>query len=120
MPRKKRIGIRLSDDEYESIRQVAGDQFISEYMRAQSLGRTPRLPRQIPAVNQAAWQDLARCLGNLNQLSRAVHGGDIPADPSTGRILLNRIDELNAEVRNLRNHLIGAAALETSDDRQAS
>ncbi|WP_155992303.1 plasmid mobilization protein [Fodinicurvata fenggangensis] len=108
MPRKKRIGIRLTDDEHAHIFARAGAMHVSEFIRAQALGRRPRLPRQIPAINQAAWSDLARCLGNLNQITRAVNRGEVPADSETGKTLLRRIDEINAHVRDLRNHLIGA------------
>lgn len=108
MPREKRISVRLSEDEHQALLELVGAMHVSELIRATILGRTPRLPRQIPAINQAAWSDLAKCLGNLNQLSAAVNRGDIPADSDTGKILLKRLDELNAHVRDLRSQLIGA------------
>lgn len=108
MPRGKRIGIRLTDQEHDYILEYAGRLHVSEFVRAQALGRHPRLPRQIPEVNREAWRDLARCLGNLNQMAAAIHRGQVPADPSTGKTLLSRIDEVNAHVRDLRAELIGA------------
>lgn len=73
-----------------------------EYLRCAALHR---LPPTIPAVNQLAFQQLARSAGNLNQVStsinRAARGSPIPA-PS--------IQEIASMLDDFRRTLIGALA----------
>ncbi len=58
----------------------------------------------IPTGNVKRWQELARLSGNLNQLVRAVHRGEMPSD------LLPELREISTEVQALRLDLLEASS----------
>lgn len=88
------VSVRLNESEMAQLdaqrRKVAMQR--GEYLRAAALHK---LPPSVPAINREAWAELARLAGNLNQLVRLAHGGDL------------RLAEVQALVQELRRVLIG-------------
>jgi len=70
-----------------------------EWIRTKALKR--KLPRAIPEINRKAWADLARSLGNLNQIAKHLNqgGGDLAGAVAT-------VEQIRAEVQKLRQQLI--------------
>lgn len=70
------ISVRVSPVELiqldrERVRRQRG-----AYLRDTWLGKPT--PVAVPAINQSAWQELARAAANLNQLARAANVGELP------------------------------------------
>ncbi|WP_159401230.1 MobC family plasmid mobilization relaxosome protein [Streptomyces sp. NRRL B-24484] len=81
--------MRLSDAErvqWEAARDATGRKETGAWVRAvvtEALTGHPGLPGEppmVPEVNHAAYLALAGVGNNLNQLTRAVHSGGLPAD----------------------------------------
>lgn len=72
------------------------------FLREAALSR--RLPSPpVPELNRAAWADLGKLAGNLNQLTHLAHLGQLGAvDPSI-------LEELASRVQALRRDLLGLA-----------
>lgn len=111
-PRNQQVMVRLTAEEKALLLERAGPRGISEWLRAHGLGRKPRTARQVPELNREAWQDLAHCLGNLNQIARHLNEG--------GHVEVGRIERLIAEIRTqvhgLRLALLGQLDSEDPDD----
>jgi len=73
---------------------------VTTYVRNAALGH--RIVT-VPEINLAAWRDLARALGLLNQLVAAVHAGKIPVD------LRPVLDSVVAKMQRRRLELVGNA-----------
>lgn len=100
--RLKNVPLRMTDAE----RRQAEDQAraagltLSAYLRARVLGKTVR--GVVPAVNRAAYAELARTTANINQIAAHMNaGGDAPAG------LRDLLEEAAREVRILRLQLLG-------------
>ena len=80
-----------------------------EWIRTKALKR--KLPRAIPEINRKAWADLARSLGNLNQIAKHLNqgGGDLPG-------AVDQVKQIRAEVQNLRSDLLGVSGMQKSRD----
>ena len=97
------IGVRVSPSEYAALKDKAAQMNVTpaQWLRQAALSR--RLPAPpVPAINRAAYAELARLSANLNQLARHANRGEgvhVNAD------LLRR---MGVEVRQLRLALIGA------------
>lgn len=72
------------------------------FLREAALAR--RLPSPpVPALNRAAWGDLGKLSGNLNQLTRLAHAGQLSdVDPAI-------LEDLASQVQALRRDLLGLA-----------
>ena len=66
------VSVRFSDDELELIDSVRGKRTRAYTIRVLALGK---LPRPIPEINQLAWRDLGRALGNLSTISASMRAG---------------------------------------------
>lgn len=107
-PRTAQVSVRISRDERARLEEAAGPRGLAEYLRAAGLRRSPRITRNVPALNAEAWRQLAPVLANLNQLARAANEGRlVPAAEA-----LPVLTDLAAEVRALRAALLGQAAEE--------
>ena len=97
------IGVRVSPSEYAALKDKAAHMGVTpaQWLRQAALSR--RLPSPpVPAINRAAYAELARLSANLNQLAwHANRGESVQVDAD----LLRR---LAFEVRQLRLALIGA------------
>jgi len=97
------IGVRVSPSEYAALKDKAAHMGVTpaQWLRQAALSR--RLPSPpVPAINRAAYAELARLSANLNQLAwHANRGESVHVDAD----LLRR---LGLEVRQLRLALIGA------------
>jgi len=97
------IGVRVSPSEYAALKDKAAQMGVTpaQWLRQAALSR--RLPSPpVPAINRAAYAELARLTGNVNQLAwHANRGEGVHVDAD----LLRR---LGLEVRLLRLALIGA------------
>lgn len=71
------VGVRMTPAERERIRAIAGDTGAGELMRSLALGGSPRIPKRVPELNRAAWEELARTASNLNQLAYRTNGGEV-------------------------------------------
>ena len=73
--RGQRVSVYLSDAERELLTDRAQEVGLRlpVYIRDAALDR---LPPMIPALNREAWVSLSRAAGNLNQIARAVRGGE--------------------------------------------
>lgn len=72
------------------------------FLREAALSRRLPLP-PVPELNRAAWADLGKLAGNLNQLTHLAHLGQLGAvDPSI-------LEELASRVQALRCDLLGLA-----------
>lgn len=102
--RGRTIGVRLSPADHEAIatRAKRAKLTAAEYMRRRAL-RAP-LPVVVPEVNRAAWVELGRLAGNLNQLVRRLNLGQVaavqPADVAT-------VARVEVQVQALRRALVG-------------
>lgn len=102
------VSVRLNAYELAKVRSWASgatSRKLGQVLREAALMRPPRV---VPAVNDSAWQQLARTLSNLNQLAFHLNSGRLTEDvrPLLAAIL--------REVRSLRAGLLGK---EPSDDR---
>ena len=70
-----------------------------EYLRAAALDRLP--PQPAPALNRAAWLDLSRAAGNLNQLAHHLNSVGVAHSDAP---------EIMAQLAQFRAALIGAAS----------
>src|SRR3546814_6252202 len=71
--RTAHIMVRVTPAEKQLLLERAGARGAARYMRALALGARPRVPRQIPELNQAAWIELAATIGDLKQLAAAAN-----------------------------------------------
>jgi hypothetical protein len=97
------IGVRVSPSEYAVLKDKAAHMGVTpaQWLRQAALSR--RLPSPpVPAINRAAYAELARLSANLNQLARHANRGE---SVQVGADLLH---QLGLEVRRLRLSLIGA------------
>jgi len=102
--RKTRVSVYLTDKETAQLqeRSAAASENISSYLRSAGLGR---LPVQVPAINQQAYQDLARVKSNLNQIA---HGLNILIHENGLPILVD-ISDIQSELADFRKKLLGLA-----------
>lgn len=102
--RKTRVSVYLTDKETEQLQEKAGaaSENISSYLRSAGL---TRLAVQVPAINQQAYQDLARVKSNLNQIAHAlnilIHEAALP--------ILADISDIQSELAEFRKKLLGLA-----------
>ena len=75
--RRRPIMVRLTDDEYETLFEIAKERGIAEYLRATGLNEKPKLKTILPEINTEAWIELARTAGNLNQLAHHANEGQV-------------------------------------------
>ena len=97
--RNVRVSVYLTDEEADALDERRGRVGRGAWLRQCGLGQTPR---GVPPVNRAAWADLARLAGNLNQYQRAVNEGQaLPPAVDLG--------ELRQAVDGLRRDLLGVS-----------
>lgn len=73
---------------------------VAEWLRVAGMGQQIK---SIPAINRAAYAELARLAGNLNQLIAAAHkSGSVPMQQ-----LSTILSALRGEVQKLRTELLG-------------
>ncbi len=101
-PREARVTIRFTAAERAQLAQAAGEREVAEFIRAAALKRVPKLARQVPAVNGAAWAALAPVVANLNQLARHANEGR-----GIGRELAPALEDVRRHVMALRAALLG-------------
>jgi hypothetical protein len=101
--RVETIGVRVSMDEYATLRVKAEQMGMTPAQWLREAALTRRLPSPpVPAINREEYAELARLAGNLNQLTRLANSGE----PIT--VTDSLLGELGDEVRRLRLGLIGA------------
>ena len=96
--------VRLTPEEKATLEALAGPGGIAEYLRSVGLGQRPRIRRQVPAVNTAAWRELSRTLSNLNQVATGINAGQVQVVGDDLRDLLRQVSE---QVVALRASLLG-------------
>ncbi|MCK9397923.1 MAG: hypothetical protein M0Q44_20325 [Methylobacter sp.] len=69
-PRIHCVSARLNNAELSQLDRQRGRLARGEYLRCAGLDV---LPATIPEINQTAWVELSRAVGNLNQLARALN-----------------------------------------------
>lgn len=109
------VGVRLTPDERDRLREIAGNGALGEVLRSRALGYRPRIPRQVPEINREAWIELARTASNLNQLAHSTNAGET-VDPDELAGTLADCRRLLSEVRRLL--VAGAHARPASDDNE--
>ena len=100
--RHKSLSIRLNSVEHgEVLRRADGSGLPpTVWIRRAALSRiVPRPP--VPELNRAAYAELARLAGNLNQLTKAAHEGHVDIAPEF-------IEKIRESVQELRLGLLGA------------
>ncbi len=100
--RGRTIGVRVTEAEYATLQAKAEALHMSPAQWLREAALTRRLPSlPVPAINIAEYGKLARLSGNLNQLTRLAHAGQL-----TG---LNEasLQEIGEEVSRLRLALLG-------------
>lgn len=106
------LTVRLTDAEVAEVKGHADVSGISasELIRRRVLGQ--RLPKgSAPEINRAAWADLARTAGNLNQLTHHLNiqnlkGGEAMVE--SGEVK-NLVRTLVDQVQKVRLELLGAS-----------
>jgi len=97
------VGVFVNEAELTELRRrgdATGIADLATYVRRAVLAQRP--PRGVvPAVNVAAYQDLARTAANLNQVTRHLNEGGRLDATGTAR-LADVLDRLTAQVRALR------------------
>lgn len=98
------VSVRMNAAELAALDQRRGEFQRGEWMRLAEAGALPPPPPS--ELNIEAWRKLATALGNLNQIAHALN---IDAAAGGIRVTLDaEIKQALAEVRALRNALIGA------------
>ena len=99
--RSRHLNIRLTETEYAKLRETAGSIKISDYARRRLLGKT--VPRSVPQINRAAWEELARTAANLNQLTHHANQGPFAHSEELAQVLVR----LSHTLKTVREGLIG-------------
>ena len=95
-----RVTARFNKQEYEKLVKGKPEKMSnSEWLRHKAITR--KLPRQIPEVNRQLWGELAKAVGNLNQLAKKINQG------VSSEISKEEIQETKELVQALRQDLIG-------------
>lgn len=104
--RGQTIGVRLSPADRAAIlaRAARAQLTPAEYVRRQALGAP--LPVVVPEVNRAAWVELGKLAGNLNQLLRRLHLGQVATVQPADVAMVARVE---TQVQVLRRALLGQA-----------
>ena len=108
MTKKRRIAIRVSDDEYEEIRAAAdeADRSMSAHLRQSA---TSSVSTTVPSINKTVWLELAPVVANLNQLARRAnrfrrHLEEAPdLKPDTRQALVGLMKSTRRTVREIRD-----------------
>lgn len=104
--RTRRVAVYFTPAEYQRLVRAAGADTapaLGRVLRDGALGgRAVPQPAQVPEVNREAWEQLARSLGNLNQLARWVNSGGRVCDD-----LADELAEMREQVQQLRKELRG-------------
>ena len=100
--RRHPVACRLTDAELALLDERRGKVSRGEWLRLAALAAPPRI---VPEVNKVAWADLAKASSNLNQLTKAVNEGRLPAPDlaAANAFLLS----LRAKIEAVRASLIG-------------
>lgn len=74
--RKRTIGVRVNGTEMDTLQRKADSVGLplSQWLRLVALSRYVPRPL-VPEINREAYAELAKLAANLNQLTRAAHGG---------------------------------------------
>ncbi len=113
-----RVTIRLSIDDHEHLKRLAGDMALATYIRTKALGKTVPRKRDRSSTSVIDKQSLAQMLGflgqsrianNLNQLAYHANVGSLVMDEETNELIL----EAYEHVLFLRNTLIAALGMQT-------
>ena len=92
-----RVVVHLSDKEYNKIKAIVHTETprkIAAYIRTASLNK---IVPAVPACNMQLWTELAPVVSNLNQIARHLNSGET----------LNTLETLKADLKTLRNRLLG-------------
>jgi hypothetical protein len=93
--RTKCVSVRFSNEELELIDSIREKRTRAYTIRTLALFK---MPRPIPAINQLAWLELGRALGNLASVATAMRKGEFVV-----------MADVESKVRGLRNKLIAAS-----------
>jgi len=93
MKRDKQISFRVSQSEYEKIKELKQGMTIGRYVRESALSKKMK---QIPELNQRAYFELSKLNSNLNQLMAKVNQGETEL-----------VKDAYDQVLELRKNLIG-------------
>ena len=110
MARTAVVPVRLTPEERDTLLARAREfrVSLSEWVRRAALARRPP-PRPAPEVNLRTYQELARVGNNLNQLVRAIHRGEVPANS----LQLSQLDHLRILLKEIGFQCLGADARPT-------
>ncbi len=110
--KKTRVAyVRLTSEDHAEISRRAqhAGLSVSEFLRRSGLQLA--VPRPVPAVNRAAWSELARSTANLNQLAHHLNesritgrAGHLDAD-----VLREELRAMDNRIEDVRRRLIGEA-----------
>ncbi len=108
------IGVRVNAAERVLLDNQAATagRDVGTYLRAAGLRQ--RVVGVVPALNREAWRELARAIGNLNQIAAHLNAGGRFDERSTPR-MAEALNDLQEEVRLLRLALGGAVG-DTEDE----
>lgn len=103
--RLKTVPLRMTDSERQEAQEQANEAglSLSAYLRARTLGK--RVRSIVPAVNRAAYAELARTTANLNQIAAHLNAGGGTDTSVMG--LRQLLEQAAQEVRILRLALLG-------------
>ena len=90
--KSKNISGRLTESDFKKIENRRGKMKPLAWLIETALRKPPRI---IPPINQKAWADLGKSLGNLNQIAKHFNQG------------AGDLDAARAQVAELRKKLIG-------------
>ena len=116
-----RLSVRLSDAELTELRAAAGSKTLSDHLRDRLFDkgrRTQRKPRRALRADTAALGQILGAIGrsrvaaNVEQLARDARSGALLLDDVTAR----QIAEAHAEIRDIRERLIAAMGLTSTQD----
>lgn len=109
--RERRLGVRLTEEEYWTIRRNAEELGlpVTYYLRARGLNQRPR-PRGYPKANLIYYDELNRLGNNLNQLLVLIYSNRAPLG------LLSTLRRLQEAVEALKGSLLGCGATDRSSE----
>jgi hypothetical protein len=103
------LTVKFNLDDYERVRTSASSSGlpVSAYLRQKALTGTVHPPMVINPICQDQWRELSRIGSNLNRLLFLLNSGVLSPEMAA---LLPTIEAAKAELRIVREHLIGSTA----------
>lgn len=101
--RENRVNIRLNDDEYKKLKELADGLSLAKYLRLMiEYGEPPRRVKELPKIDPEFMRKITSMSNNLNQLTRYTHITAKDNNPLDIIKLALEIEAMNQELKELK------------------